>query len=482
LNITEIANGVVKDVQNRNHKSAAGKIQVLLDSNADLEEKWGGITRLAVTIGEFKQAKVASQKFLEVAPHEPKRIIQSAAILAEIRDINAAIALVKPLLDKQRTPQVLHFLGTTYSQIGQIDLAKNYLSELLTIAPNSEITWLTFASIYKFEENDNFHKKLISISNVKNISPPYWFALGKSYLDVKNYKLAFESFNKGCESMNKNSSYNYEQHKAFVDNIIEHQDEQYIFNPLKQKQSELKAPIFILGLPRAGTTLLQQILSSHSEIGMGGETRCLSFPLSELGQNRINTIKYQSNEEQQATFDSIRENYFYYLEQQYEINLPIVDKTLNLNHHVGTISKSFPDARLIRITRNKKDNAWSCFRTFFSQGVSWSYSLGSIAEFFYQEERLASHWSNLLSERILEISYEDLISKPEEVITQCLNHLGMDYEEHLMNFYKSEQLVQTASVEQVRHPINTKSIGSANKIKEQLNRFSEHYKTLNKTP
>jgi len=478
LDIKDIGNQVVKDVQAKQYKTAAKKIQSLIDYNADLKESWGGITRLALTIGEYKQAKKCSQKYLELSPDESKRIIQCAAILAEIKQIYEAIALVTPLLKKHRSPEVLHFLGTSYSQIGEIDLAKKYLTELLDMTPNSSISWLTIAAIHKFEKNDNLFSNLISSKSAQAKAPLYWFSSGKAYLDINEYDLAFSHFEKANNMINIKSNYNAKQHHSFIDSIIKNQNSDFFSKIPPQTHCDIADPIFIIGLPRSGTTLLQQILSSHSKINDGGELRCLSYPMMEIGQKKINNLNNLENHIQQKILKKIRDDYFHYLHQQLDGPQPCVDKTLNLNHSLGIITKAFPSAPIIRIVRDLNDTAWSCYRTFFNQGLSWSYNMNNIAEFFYNENRLSEHWSKILNERILEISYEELVNEPTETLTKCFNHVGLTFEHETLSFYNKGSLVQTASFNQIRQPINSNSINTNKEITKSLLPFSTNYANL----
>lgn len=475
----ELANSVLKDVKNQQRTNAAKTIQILLDKNADLKNNWGAITRLAISIGEFKHAIKCSEKYLAIAPKEPKRIIQCAAILAECREISAAIELVTPLLQENNTPDVLHFLGTTHSQIGNIDLAKKYLVALVKVAPKSAISWLTLAAIHTFSIDDELYAQITSMQKQleHDQSPnnaPFWFALGKAELDVKNDQQAFAYFSRGCSLMHNEKSYLTKQHSDFIDDIITQQNAEYLASLPSLSEPESCPPVFIVGLPRSGTTLLQQMLSAHSAIDQGGELKYLSYSTAEIGQAKINKLADNAPNENLAIFKKIHADYQHLRAQQFSLDKPIIDKTLSLNHHLGLISKVFPSAAIIRITRNPADNAWSCFRNFFNQGISWSYDLENIAEFFHHENQLAKHWQSLLGKRILEISYEDLINKPEATLTQCLNHMGLTFEEPILTFYKNNALVQTASVGQVRKPINKDSINVNLTVQAHLAPFNRH--------
>jgi hypothetical protein len=166
------------------------------------------------------------------------------------------------------------------------------------------------------------------------------------------------------------------------------------------------------------------------------------------------------------------------LSQQFDLDKPVVDKTLNLNHYLGMISRVFPNSAVIRIKRNAEDNAWSCFRNFFTEGLAWSYDLKNIATFFYHENRLAEHWNEVLGDYILEITYEDLVNYPKETLSLCLKHIGLEFEQGLLSFYKGGALVQTTSVGQVRKPINVSSLNKSGKVKKLLVPFTDHMSKL----
>tara|TARA_R110000744_G_scaffold58544_1_gene122208 strand:- start:126 stop:1688 length:1563 start_codon:yes stop_codon:yes gene_type:complete len=479
----ELANSVLKDVKAQQRTSAAKSIQALLDKDADLKENWGAITRLAISIGEYKNAVQCSKKYLAISPKEAKRIIQCAAILAECREIKSAIELVNPLLQEKNTPDVLHFLGTTHSQIGNIELAKKYLVELVKVAPKSAISWLTLAAIHQFSENDELYTQITTMQkqfehDKSTHNAPFWFALGKAALDVKNEQQAFDYFSRGCRLMHNEKSYLPKQHNDFINDIISHQNAEYLTTLPRLEQAESCPPVFIVGLPRSGTTLLQQMLSVHSAIGQGGELKYLSYSTAEIGQAKLNRLADNEPADNLAVFKKIHADYQHLRAQQFSLDKPMVDKTLSLNHHLGLISKVFPSAAIIRITRNPADNAWSCFRNFFNQGLGWSYDLENIAEFFHHENRLAKHWQTLLGERILEISYENLINKPEDTLKRCLDHMGLAYEAEMLAFYQNNALVQTASVGQVRKPLNKASINTNHSVQEHLTPFNKRLQAL----
>ena len=302
----ELANSVIKDVQQQKYSNAAKTILMLLNNNAELGDNWGGITRLALSIGQVKMAIKASKRYLAVAPNEKKRVIQCAGIFAECREVSAGISLVKPLIDKENTPDVLHFLGTAYSQIGEFDLAKKYLTSLIKDVPQIAISWLTLAAIHTFTAEDELYKKLISskqlfVDKKRSHNAPFWFALGKAQLDVKNENEAFNNFYHGCKLVHNEVTYNAKHHSKFIDQIIQNQNKNNIATLPVLNKVNFPSPIFIVGLPRSGTTLLQQILSAHSHVGQGGELKYLGFSSAEIGQKTLNKLTCQPVDFQLST-------------------------------------------------------------------------------------------------------------------------------------------------------------------------------------
>ena len=144
---------------------------------------------------------------------------------------------------------------------------------------------------------------------------------------------------------------------------------------------------------------------------------------------------------------------------------------MNINHHVGLLQYIYPKATFIHISRNEVATAWSCYRTFFSQGLPWSFNIANIKTFFSTEKRLLEHWQSLFKDKFYQISYEELISNSEEVILNCCQHIGIDYQNDMLNFSKNSHPVQTASVGQVRNELNNSSVNVSEYIKEKFHDF-----------
>ncbi|MFT5003471.1 MAG: tetratricopeptide (TPR) repeat protein [Flavobacteriales bacterium] len=476
LSHIDLANDVLVDIRNKKRQSAAIKITQLVEEKANLLEKWGAITRLALSIGEVNLAIESAKNYLYLAVDDPKRIIQVAGVFAEAGRVQEAIELVESNSDILPEITKSHFLGTAYSQTGQFTEAHKHLALSIEKNPNIGISWLTLAAIHHFEKNDKILQKLekmephfIGGNDIQN-HIPYWFALGKALLDIDSKSVALEKFGIGNQLMANKTPFNRVAYTRYIDSIISTQNKQYFekISPLKNSE---ESPVFIIGLPRSGTTLLQQVLSAHSEISNGGESNCFSLALAGielLGDpmlvhkdiNKINSLLTKASDE-----------YLHLMSEKYGKSNLYVDKTLNLNHQIGIIKLCFPKAKVIKIHRNAKDNAWSCYRTFFNQGLLWSYKIDDIALFFEQESKLFIHWKNIFKEGIYELSYEKLVTDSEQTLKSLTEFLSITFEPSMLKFYMNKSIVQTASVGQIRSSFNGKSIGSTNDMPKVFDQF-----------
>jgi len=220
-------------------------------------------------------------------------------------------------------------------------------------------------------------------------------------------------------------------------------------------------------------------LVSHSEVENGSELNLLRAALIPTGDRSLQgALAYQKRVEARDPWGALAADYFRMLEMRFRTERLVVDKTLGQSHFMGLLLHMLPEARVIWMRRNAEDVALSCFRNFFSSPLPWSWSLADIGRFFVLEDRLFAHWIEQFPERILVVPYESLVSAPEEWIPRILDHAGLPDEPQVREFHATKRNVRTASVQQVRGPISTASIGLSRAYDEHLAPFRAVYRSF----
>ena len=216
--------------------------------------------------------------------------------------------------------------------------------------------------------------------------------------------------------------------------------------------------IFILGFARSGSTLVEQILASHSLVEGTTELQNIIALSRKIGDKKsTNDIsKYPKIIEtfDKAQFKQMGESYLENTLDQRVTDKPyFIDKMPNNFSHIGLIHLILPNAKIIDARRNPMDCCYSCYKQLFGSGQGFSYSFNRIGNYYLDYLRLMSHWDQTLPKKIYRVTYEDMVSNTESEIRKLLDYCGLEFEENCLNFYNNKRAVRTPSAEQVRQPI-----------------------------
>ena len=246
------------------------------------------------------------------------------------------------------------------------------------------------------------------------------------------------------------------------------------FDRMRSRQTiDTSRPIFVTGLPRSGTTLVEQILASHSAVLDGGELNSAQHMAVAAGGVSGQSIERYL--ETGKTLDELGGLYLHLLDERFGPEGRIVDKTIDVSRCMGLIAAALPDAPLIWMRRDPLDSAWSCFRTFFIHGVAWSFDLTDIAHHFQLEDQLMAFWKAQLGDRLLIVPYTELVDDPAGWTARLLQHCGLAEEAGVYTPHLTERRVATASALQVRRPINRDGLGVAEPYRAFLQPFVTAY-------
>ena len=478
MSAINLAEQALQHIKQGQRYQAAEAIEHLIQDNALLGDKWGAMARLAVSIGEVELAKNAANRYSQVTKNKSSRLVQQAALLAEMGQLNESLSLLNSI--KSDDLPYLHLKGTILSQLGDLSAAIAIFEKIIHAGNAPGQTWLSYSAIYKFKSSeDPMLLKLLQQQDERGNSvekASYYYAIGKAYEDIQQHSLALTHFQKGAELMGQQHHYNADMDKKFVNATINSFNSKAM-SELAQSDLDLATPIFILGWPRTGTTLVEHLLASHPDVADGGEVNLMKKATMELqGSGWQFAKQFQDKFEQpEHAWEHLASTYLYLSKQRFKKSGRYIDKSLNNSRFIGLISKMFPKSPIIWLRRKPEDAAWSCYKTFFSSPMPWSWSLENIAAYFKAEDALYHHWSKLLPEQILTVDYEDLVSEPDAVSAAIMKHSGLTETNLNDTFFTTSRAVTTASSIQVRQPIYTKSVNASDEYEAFLKAFQHAY-------
>jgi tetratricopeptide (TPR) repeat protein len=356
-------------------------------------------------------------------------------------------------------------LGTTLQQLGRMGEAQQAYLKVIELDSTMGSAYRHLAEITKIDNNDAIDiKSIVELGlNVKGMSEHDLMHLNYAWAKVndgiKNYPAAFFAYKQGNDLNRKSYKYGKNDSVKIFDNITSFYNEKFISQRL---DSGLQAgkPIFILGMPRSGTTLVEQIISSHSDVTGAGE---LPYMADQAKQFKGGALAFHKRFESmgQEQWRDIAQAYLTGLNSYDEGKAHITDKMPHNFLNIGMISKLLPNAKIIHCKRHPMANCLSIYKAYFGAKNShpYAYNLKELAHYHNLYEDLMDHWRKVLPGRFYEVSYEQLTSNQEQESRKLIEYCGLDWQEACLDFYKTDRKVKTASAFQVRQPMHNQSVG-----------------------
>lgn len=364
--------------------------------------------------------------------------------------------------------------------VGELDVAKDTYRTLLNNNPTHRRNHNQYSRVAKAtdESHINQMKALLqdqSVPEDRNI--PLYFAIGKEYEDLNQWDECFDYYARGCSAISDKIKYDPAGDIALIDNIIERCDANWFSESHKTTAfAGQKTPIFIAGLPRTGTTLVERIVSSHSQVSSLGETMFLQMSLKDAAglEKKIPISADNIADIAKANLTGAPNAYLKSLEYRLGDEPYFIEK-LPLNFlYLGLIAKAWPEAKIVVLNRNPMDACFSMFKQVFTFVYKFSYSLEHLGQYYVAYHRLLNHWRDLLGERLIEINYEDLVADQVGQTTTLLKKLGLEFQQGCIEFEKNSAPSATASSVQVRSKVNASAVNKWKHFETQLESLKAH--------
>lgn len=359
--------------------------------------------------------------------------------------------------------------GVIHSEQGRLEEARRCFDEAIAAQPDFVQAHYNLCALKTYTAEDP-HLTILEQLVQASFSMPikarirYNFVLGKAREDVGDYEGAFQAYAEGNRLQHSLQPYDEEADEASnreLRQMIRVFDRAFFERHKSiRPQNAQRTPVFIVGMPRSGTTLIEQILSSHPSLFGAGErmdlTEVISGALS-LGPKRafLDVVEGLSASDLAALGDA-------YLERLWKLApdaVYITDKMPGNYLYLGMIHLMLPQAKIIHTMRDPMASCFSCYATLFSEPMAYTYDLGTLGRHYVRYMELMQHWKEVLPPgMVLDVHYEDMVDDLEGQSRRILEHLGMDWNEACLEFYRNERPVKTASVGQVRQPIYHTSV------------------------
>jgi tetratricopeptide (TPR) repeat protein len=422
-------------------------------------------------LGQLEEVVKSYELALAIKPDYAEAHNNLGNTLNELDQLEAAVKSFKQALAiKPDYAQAHNNLGNTLKDLGQLEVAVKSYEEALAIKPDFAGAHRNLSLVKRYLANDTQITQMESLLLIDDLSQSdrmhLCFALAKAYEDLGKHDDLFQVLHEGNRLRKQALNYSLNQDKNLLSIIrkLFHLPSSTSEHPKSFNPSPIQ-PIFIVGMPRSGTTLVEQIIASHHEVHGAGELNYLNNIIGPIINDKLthNTISLSKE-----SYQSIRQHY---LDSLAKLNAPekVITDKMPLNfRYIGYILSAFPEAKIIHLKRDPRATCWSIYKHYFSKGNGFSYNQNDLASFYHLYKDLMIFWHQQFPDKIYDLCYEDLTTNQEEETRQLLNYCDLDWDKNCLNFHTNKRAVKTASALQVRQKIYQGSSEAWRKYEDHL--------------
>ena len=410
-------------------------------------------------MGHLSEAEMLLRRALKLKPtHLDARNNLGEALVFLGRSRDARTRFQKVLKASPRHADAMFGMGQVARMEGRFEEAETTFIRALQFKPNMARALAAIPSVRKMTLSDSGwleHAEGIAASGIPPLEEAdVRFAIGKYWDDVQEFARAFESYKRANE-IQKRVAINYDRkaRTSFVDDLVRVYTRTAL-SSATEGFSDSRRPIFVVGMMRSGTSLVEQIIASHPSATGAGELGYWSDAM------RQNEAAIRQNLLDATTRTKLAEGYLRTLEEYSSDAIHVVDKAPINSDHLGIIHSVFPNARIIYMRRDPIDTCLSCYFQHFSPAHNFAMSLPDLAHYYREHARLVAHWRAALPPgAMIDVPYEELVADQEKWTRKILEFLGLEWDPRCLDFYETKRQVATASYWQVRQKIFRSSVG-----------------------
>ena len=412
---------------------------------------WKVLTVVLQQTGRIKESLAASQKCVQLEPLDSETHNNLGNILQELNKFEEAESSYRQAITlKPDYVEAHNNLANTLKKLGKLEEAESSYRQAILLKPDYAEAHRYLVAIKKFDAQDEQYSKMQELYLDKNISEEQRchinFGLAKACEDLGDYEKAFAHYSEGNVLRKKLLNYNINQDVELFKQIKSNYPRILKSSLEPDNLTKKPIPIFIVGMPRSGTTLVEQIISSHSQVTGAGEL----YFAAQFGAAIATGITEVNNE---ALLD-FRHNYLDKLQNLSNGNLIVTDKMPQNFRYIGLLAAAFPEAKIVHVKRNPAAVCWANYKQYFvSKSIGYCYAIDDVISYHKLYENLMVFWTNTLSKRIYNLDYELLTVNQESETRKLIEYLGLDWSEKFLSPQNNTRSVATASNLQVRQKV-----------------------------
>jgi len=424
--------------------------------------------RIAGSLGDQDTALLAAQKWAGENPHDMRRQISVIDALGMVARHGDAAALSKTLQDDPQAAADGYYLeGAFRARMGETQKALDLFRRALAHNPTHAPVWEQICLLKGYRDRDADIAAMEQL-RAKSSAPAFQitilYALGRAYDEADEIDKAFACISEGAKRRQQLAPYDVQPQLSYMALLASTFTKQLIASLRTDNQDNQSA--FIIGAPRSGSTLVEQILATSPCVAPTGEHSLLRLATARLGsmhpQEMAQAAKYPPGD-----WARMASTYRMNIRRRFGASQFYTDKTLINHFFAGIIAILFPQSKMIWCQRDPRDVAWSCFRSRIN-GNQWAQDMGNTARFILGYNKLCDHWAEILDGSLHVLSYEELVTEPEGATDALFGNLKIERPADWADFHKSANPVATASLAQIREPLNTKATGSWRRYEKHL--------------
>jgi tetratricopeptide (TPR) repeat protein len=437
-----------------------------LELDPRLAEAHANLGNCLRRLGQLQQAEAHFVRAIELKPEFAVAHFNLGNLLQDLEEFDRAIAEYRQALAvRPDYLEALNNLGSCLRTQGLVDEARSAFERVLQLQPLQIEAHCNLAQFKTYQADDPHVAQLLSQQHRVSTLPDegrarYWFTIGKMLEDVGRHDESFAAYAEGNRVKNASTRWDEAAHRALQRRIIATFTREHLAGHAGAAAADGPSPVFIVGMPRSGTSLLEQVLATLPTVHGAGELTWLPETLHVDGEQDpaafLQTLAGYSTDE----YLQLGRRYVERIRELAPNATHVVDKLPDNFRHLGLIHLMFPGARIIHSMRDPMDSCFSCFsRLFIGDNLGYSYDLAATGRYWVTYHELMQHWHAVLpAGRILDVSYETMVSDFENQARRLVAYLGLPWDERCLGFHENRRIVRTASVAQVRKPIYRTSV------------------------